>query len=293
MLVAVLHGRLDASPSRAPPGSRRARSAASSWPRSQRTTPRPPTGCCARTSGSGSRPARSPAPTSARRPPSWASRMRRSDGARLVPVRWADGDDVRADRRRRGRSAHLRHRLASDRPRPAGRRVAVHLAGRVRRRRSETHSDGTGRRPSRRRMGGARWLDQVRLRLHRGQQGPEGPARRQGREPRRDDATWACPSRPASPSPPRPAGTTSSTRRRPPELAPRSTEHLTALEKADGQDARRPGRPAAGLASARGAVLHARDDGDRPQRRPQRRVGARAWPSRPATSGSPGTPTAG
>ena len=40
-------------------------------------------------------------------------------------------------------------------------------------------------------------------------------------------------------------------------------------------------------------VLDARDDGDRPQHRAQRRVGARAWPSSPATSGSPGTPTAG
>ena len=42
----------------------------------------------------------------------------------------------------------------------------------------------------------------------------------------------------------------------------------------DGQDARRRRRPAAGLGALRRQVLHARDDGDRPQRRPQRRVGA-------------------
>jgi pyruvate,orthophosphate dikinase len=39
-----------------------------------------------------------------------------------------------------------------------------------------------------------------------------------------------------------------------------------------------PGRPAAGVGPLRRQVLHARDDGDRPQHRPQRRVRARAWP---------------
>ena len=39
----------------------------------------------------------------------------------------------------------------------------------------------------------------------------EGPARRQGRQPRRDDHASACPSRPASPSPPRPAPRTTTT----------------------------------------------------------------------------------
>ena len=44
----------------------------------------------------------------------------------------------------------------------------------------------------------------------------------------------------------------------------------------DGQEARPVRRPAAGLGAVRGEVLDARDDGDRPQRRPQRPVGARA-----------------
>ena len=41
-------------------------------------------------------------------------------------------------------------------------------------------------------------LDEVRVRLRGGRQGAEVPARRQGREPRRDDEARACPSRPAS-----------------------------------------------------------------------------------------------
>ena len=59
-----------------------------------------------------------------------------------------------------------------------------------------------------------------------------------------------------------------------------------------GKRARRPGRPAARQRALGRQVLDARDDGHRPQPRPQRRVGARAWPRRPATSASPTTPTA-
>ena len=61
----------------------------------------------------------------------------------------------------------------------------------------------------------------------------------------------------------------------------------------DGPPARRPRRPAAGQRPVGRQVLHARDDGDRPQHRPQRRLGGRAWPGRARTSGSRWTPTAG
>ena len=57
--------------------------------------------------------------------------------------------------------------------------------------------------------------------------------------------------------------------------------------------ARRLPRPAARLGALRRQVLDARDDGDGPQRRPQRRVGQGARRSSPATSGSRGTPTGG
>ena len=83
---------------------------------------------------------------------------------------------------------------------------------------------------------------EVRLRLHRGQQGPEGPARRQGREPRRDDQA-----RPAGaarvhhhhrglPGLPGAAAATPAELRRP---GHRRTWRR--LENSDGQDARRPG----------------------------------------------------
>ena len=51
----------------------------------------------------------------------------------------------------------------------------------------------------------------------------------------------------------------------------------------DGAGARAARRSAAGLGAVRGQVLDARDDGDGPQRRPQRRVGAR--PRRPRRRG--------
>ena len=59
-----------------------------------------------------------------------------------------------------------------------------------------------------------------------------------------------------------------------------------------GKRDRRRRRPAAGSRALGGQVLHARDDGHRPQPRASTTSRSRAWPSRPATSGSPTTPTA-
>ena len=112
------------------------------------------------------------------------------------------------------------------------------------------------------------------LRLQRGQQGPEGSARRQGREPGRDDQPRSAGPAglhdhhrrlPALP----PARRHARRARRPGERAP------DRAGEGHGQDPRRPGRPAAGLGAVGSRGLHARDDGDRPQRRAQRRVGAR------------------
>ena len=94
--------------------------------------------------------------------------------------------------------------VAADEDTP--RRRAARLASRVIRgpttRLPARHAsvDWSGPNPSR---GGGSCDDQVRLRLLRRQPGHEGPARRQGGQPRRDDPTWACRSRPGSRSPPR------------------------------------------------------------------------------------------
>ena len=63
-------------------------------------------------------------------------------------------------------------------------------------------------------------------------------------------------------------------RRRPPSCDAEVSEHLAALEKAMGKTLGEPDDPL--LVSVRSGreVLDARDDGDRPQHRPQRRVGA-------------------
>ena len=79
----------------------------------------------------------------------------------------------------------------------------------------------------------------------------------------------------------------------PPELDAAGHRAPDGAREGHGQDARRPGRPAAGLGPLGRRGVDARDDGDRPQRRPQRRVGAGPRRSSPATSASPGTPTAG
>ena len=64
----------------------------------------------------------------------------------------------------------------------------------------------------------------------------------------------------------------------------RRTEHRRRL--------RRSGEPAAGLGALRRPRLHARHDGHRPQPRPQRRHGRRAWRGAAATRASPMTATA-
>ena len=71
------------------------------------------------------------------------------------------------------------------------------------------------------------------------------------------------------------------------------TAHLASLEAAMGRKLGDPADPLLVSRPLRGQVLHARDDGDRPQHRPERSSPCTAWPSRPAASGSPGTPTGG
>jgi hypothetical protein len=63
----------------------------------------------------------------------------------------------------------------------------------------------------------------ARLPVFRGQQGRPGPARRQGRQPLRDDVAWACPCPSASSSPHRPAANTSTTATACPTCWSRST----------------------------------------------------------------------
>ena len=121
----------------------------------------------------------------------------------------------------------------------------------------------------------------------------EGPARRQGRQPRRDDlACSGCRCRPGSPSPPTPAAPTCAggwpdglddevaKRRR------RSSSSRWASALGDPDD------PLLVQRALRREVLDARDDGHRPQPRAQRRVGRGPRRRRPATSASPTTPTA-
>ena len=126
-------------------------------------------------------------------------------------------------------------------------------------------------------------MPKVRLRLRRGEQGAEVPARRQGREPRRDDESSVCPCRPASRSPPRRATPTwPAATQLPAGPHGRGRGRPRGARDEDGQAARRRLRPAARLGALRCAVLDARDDGHRPQPRPQRRVGAGARASRPS-----------
>ena len=79
---------------------------------------------------------------------------------------------------------------------------------------------------------------------------------------------------PGSPSPPRPAAPTSTDGAVPPELRVQVTRALGALEdRTVASSATR--RPAAGLGPLRSEVLDAGHDGDRPERRAERRVGPR------------------
>ncbi len=70
-------------------------------------------------------------------------------------------------------------------------------------------------------------------------------------------------------------------------------EHLRRSGGRHGQGAGRRRRSAAGLGARGRQVLDARHDGHGPEPRPERRLASRGWRSRPATSGSPGTPTGG
>ena len=154
---------------------------------------------------------------------------------------------------------------------------------------------GLPRRRRRRQLGSR--LVTLRLRLRPqappAADGPEGPPRRQGRQPGRDDRCWGCPV---------PPGFTISTdacraymRGGWPEgLDERDRQAGRAPREGDGPQARRPRRPAAGQRPLGRQVLDARDDGHGPRtsgsttqsvRGPGRR--------RPATSASPSTPTAG
>ena len=113
-----------------------------------------------------------------------------------------------------------------------------------------------------------------------GQRRHAQPARRQGRQPRRDGAISACRCRPASPSPPRSAPTTTHNGKTyPTELeaqveagARAGRRHRPARRFGD------PQQPAAGLGALRRARLDAGHDGHRAQSRPQRRRRSRRWP---------------
>ena len=119
-----------------------------------------------------------------------------------------------------------------------------------------------------------------------------GPARRQGRQARRDDAASACRCRRGSRSRPGPA----CTRTRPAEPGRTACgAGRRALARSRSSWARRFGDADNRCSSrcARGARrLDARDDGDDPQPRPERRDRRGAGRARRATRASPTTPTA-
>lgn len=136
---------------------------------------------------------------------------------------------------------------------------------------------GEGSRRTSAEVHGGQWYrdGHLGLRLQRGQQGPEGPAGRQGRQPGRDDQPGAAGA----------AGVHHHHRRVP--VLPRARQHPAGPHRpgdrapdrageGDGQDPRRPLGPAAGVRALRCGRVDARDDGDGPQRGPQRRVGPRA-----------------
>ncbi len=135
-----------------------------------------------------------------------------------------------------------------------------------------------------------RWR-QVRLPLQRGQQGHEGAARRQGRQPRRDDHH-------------RPAGAAGFTITTEvcnyysangdyPEGVEDAVEAaLAALEARHRQEVRRRLRPAAAHRALRRPRLHAGHDGHDPQPRPQRQDRPGRHRAPPATRASPTTATA-
>ena len=131
------------------------------------------------------------------------------------------------------------------------------------------------------------------LRVLRGLAGDARPARRQGRQRRGDDAHPGRRAR-AGRVHDHDRGVRGLHARRtafPDGLDEQVDEALARAGGARGQAARRPRRPAAGVGALGRARVDAGDARHRPEPRPQRRVGRRGWPRRPATSASPGTPT--
>ena len=113
--------------------------------------------------------------------------------------------------------------------------------------------------------------DQVRVRLLRGQQGHEGPPRREGCQPRRDDhdgpagAARVHDHHRGLPGVPRPG-------RRAGRDARRGGDAPGHPPGSDGPGAGRPGRPAARERAQWREVLDAGDDGHRPEPRAERPI---------------------
>ena len=134
--------------------------------------------------------------------------------------------------------------------------------------------------------------DAVRVRLRGGLEGAEVPARRQGREPRRDDEARPARAARLHDHDRRVQGLHGRRRHDPRRPHGRGRRGARRARGEDGQAARRRRRPAARVGALGRAVLDAGDDGHRPQPRAQRHVGAAASRSRPTTSASPTTRTA-
>ena len=103
--------------------------------------------------------------------------------------------------------------------------------------------------------------------------GAQGPPRRQGRQPRRDDLGARAPRSSGLHHLDRRLSRSTCDRGWPAALDRRGRTGAQAPRASHGQAARRPRRPAARLGALRGQVLDARHDGHRPQPRPERRVG--------------------
>ena len=119
----------------------------------------------------------------------------------------------------------------------------------------------------------------VRSSLRDRAQGPQGPARRQGGEPGRDDlgaqvagAAWLHHHDRRLPDPPRDRRVARRARRR-------DRRPGRAGREGDGPSRRRRRQPVAPERAVRGQVLDARDDGHGPEPGPQRRVGAGPGPA--------------
>ena len=184
------------------------------------------------------------------------------------------------------------------RGRPGAPRVLKRARRRGKRQRRAAARLGRAKRSPCRAVDGASRLARRALRLRLRSQapppadGPEGSARRQGRQPRGDDER----ARAAG------AARLHHHHRRLPclhgrRLAGRARrgDRQAGLppREEDGPQARRPVRPAARQRALGRQVLDAGHDGHRPEPRASTTRACRAWPRSPATSASPTTPTAG